>query len=134
MTLTVKLDGNWNSFQLASNAPPLNVTDSAIAPSARTRAKGKMSTDYYFVCSRAFLVPCSGNVESHDTELRDTLLPRRVCCARLCAIPVQLLEASEHAQEDILRLVNKLTSSIRTFRLLLAVARKLTTTFKNCYG
>ena len=35
MTLTIKLDGNWNSFQLANSAPPLSVTDSAIAPSAR---------------------------------------------------------------------------------------------------
>ena len=35
MTLTIELDGNWNSFQLANSAPPLSVTDSAIAPSAR---------------------------------------------------------------------------------------------------
>ena len=37
MTLTIKLDGNWSSFQLANSAPPLSVTDSAIAPSARMR-------------------------------------------------------------------------------------------------
>ena len=36
MTLTIKLDGNWSSFQLANSAPPLSVTDSAIAPSARS--------------------------------------------------------------------------------------------------
>ena len=35
MTLTIKLDGNWSSFQLANSASPLSVTDSAIAPSAR---------------------------------------------------------------------------------------------------
>ena len=35
MTLTVKLDRNWSSFQLANSAPPLSVTGSAIAPSAR---------------------------------------------------------------------------------------------------
>ena len=35
VTLTIKLDGNWSSFQLANSAPPLSVTDSAIAPSAR---------------------------------------------------------------------------------------------------
>ena len=34
MTLTIKLDGNWISFQLANSASPLSVTDSAIAPSA----------------------------------------------------------------------------------------------------
>ena len=66
------------------------------------RAKKKMNTVSYFVCSCAFFSPCSGNVESHHTEFRDTLLPGRVCCARLCAMPVQLLEASEQAQEDIL--------------------------------
>ena len=37
MTLTIKLDGNWSSFQLANSAPPLSVTDSAIAPSARMK-------------------------------------------------------------------------------------------------
>ena len=35
MTLTIKLDGNWSSFQLANSTPPLSVTGSAIAPSAR---------------------------------------------------------------------------------------------------
>ena len=35
MTLTIKLDRNWNSFQLANSAPPLSVTDSVIDPSAR---------------------------------------------------------------------------------------------------
>ena len=42
MTLTIKLDGNWSSFQLANSTPPLCVTDSAIAPSARmTTAPGQ---------------------------------------------------------------------------------------------
>ena len=39
MTLTVKLDRNWSSFQLANSAPPLSVTDSAIAPSARMHVR-----------------------------------------------------------------------------------------------
>ena len=42
MTLTVKLDGNWSSFQLANSAPPLSVTDSAIAPSARIQQHGRL--------------------------------------------------------------------------------------------
>ena len=42
MTLTIKLDGNLSSFQLANSAPPLSVTESAIAPSAR------MLLGYYF--------------------------------------------------------------------------------------
>ena len=40
MTLTIKRDGNWSSFQLANSALPLSVTSSAIAPSARMLAKG----------------------------------------------------------------------------------------------
>ena len=44
MTLTIKLDRNWNSFQLANSAPPLSVTDSAIAPSARIKACTDRST------------------------------------------------------------------------------------------
>ena len=40
VTLTIKLDGNWSSFQLANSAPPLSVTDSAIAPSARINLHG----------------------------------------------------------------------------------------------
>ena len=35
MTLTIKLDRNWNTFQLANCASPLGVTDNAIAHSAR---------------------------------------------------------------------------------------------------
>ena len=42
MTLTIKLDRNWSSFQLANSAPPLSVTDSAIAPSARMSTRGNM--------------------------------------------------------------------------------------------
>ena len=45
MTLTIKLDGNWSSFQLANNTPPLSVTGSVIAPSARMqRACGSSAT------------------------------------------------------------------------------------------
>ena len=35
MTLTIRLDRTWNSFKLATSAPPLSVTDSAMPPSAR---------------------------------------------------------------------------------------------------
>ena len=45
MTLTIKLDRNWNSFQLANSAPPLSVTDSAIAPSARMLPSRGAPTD-----------------------------------------------------------------------------------------
>ena len=34
ITLTIRLDRTWNSFELATSAPPLSVADSAIAPSA----------------------------------------------------------------------------------------------------
>ena len=42
MTLTIKLDGNWSSFQLANNTPPLSVTGSVIAPSARMTARDQL--------------------------------------------------------------------------------------------
>ena len=35
--LTIKLDGNWSSFQLANSTPPQSVIDNAIAPPARIR-------------------------------------------------------------------------------------------------
>ena len=44
MTLTIKLDGNWSSFQLANNTPPLSVTGSVIAPSARMSPGGAQKT------------------------------------------------------------------------------------------
>ena len=40
MTLTIKLDRNWSSFLHANSAPPLSVTGSAIAPSARMLGGG----------------------------------------------------------------------------------------------
>ena len=102
--------------QLANSAPPLSVTDSAIAPSTSMRAKKKMRTVYSCVCSRAFFVPCSGTVESHHTELRNTLIPRRMCCARLCAMPAQHLEDSEQAQRDILPSKNWCEKQVSTWR------------------
>ena len=37
--LTIRLDRNWSSFQLANSTPPLSVTGSALAPSARMAFK-----------------------------------------------------------------------------------------------
>ena len=45
MTLTIKLDGNWSSFQLANNTPPLSVTGSVIAPSARMTERDQLVLD-----------------------------------------------------------------------------------------
>ena len=42
MTLTIKLDRNWSSFQLANNTPPLSVTGSVIAPSARMSRRERL--------------------------------------------------------------------------------------------
>jgi len=41
MTSTIKLDKHWVRFQLAHSAPPLSVTESAIAPSARIPVNGE---------------------------------------------------------------------------------------------
>ncbi len=52
MTLTIKLDGNWSSFQLANNTPPLSVTGSVIAPSARMLSLNAF--DAHMVSTRAW--------------------------------------------------------------------------------
>ena len=56
MTLTIKLDRNWSSFQLANSAPPLSVTDSAIAPSARIRPYSSRKAHAFFRHSREQLL------------------------------------------------------------------------------
>ena len=47
MTLTIKLDGNWSSFQLANSAPPPSVTESAIALSARLPEAGSSGKSFF---------------------------------------------------------------------------------------
>jgi len=55
MTLTIKLDGNWSSFQLANSAPPLSVTDSAIAPSARMYSRCNYENKINLVTNKSCL-------------------------------------------------------------------------------
>ena len=58
MTLTIKLDGNWSSFQLANSAPPLSVTGSAIAPSARILSQheiARMAFAYTNVAASSYI-------------------------------------------------------------------------------
>ena len=67
----IKLDRNWSSFQLANSAPPLSVTGSAIAPSARMQKKEAAFTaleQRYQTCCLG-TVPCAecGN-RSRDHE------------------------------------------------------------------
>ena len=50
MTLTIKLDRNWSSFQLANSTPPLSVTGSAIAPSARILDRVSLLTLHHATC------------------------------------------------------------------------------------
>ena len=57
MTLTIKLDGNWSSFQLANSAPPLSVTGSAIAPSARMGTLSRL-------CGSPAPAPTSQSIEA----------------------------------------------------------------------
>ena len=52
MTLTIKRDGNWSSFQLANSALPLSVTSSAIAPSARMDRKERRRNLLSFRCAQ----------------------------------------------------------------------------------
>ena len=56
MTLTIKLDGNWSSFQLANNTPPLSVTGSVIAPSARMLLADTLIIPAIAACARQYLI------------------------------------------------------------------------------
>ena len=62
MTLTIKLDRNWSSFQLANSTPPLSVTDSTIAPSARMRA-----FEYLILCWQNSVYKCCLIAHTHTT-------------------------------------------------------------------
>ena len=62
MTLTAKLDGNWNSFQLANNTPPLGVTGSVIAPSARMPSEESKAL-FPRTCLKQLLPMCAPNWE-----------------------------------------------------------------------
>ena len=61
MALTIKLVRNWRSFQLANSAPPLSVTDSAIAPSARMLCLAFVFFDWVGSAAAACFVACVGS-------------------------------------------------------------------------
>jgi hypothetical protein len=72
MTLTIKLDGNWSSFQLANNTPPLSVTGSVIAPSARMSAREALERyEQSMQSSQCFLL--SAPASPSKRPLRETL-------------------------------------------------------------
>ena len=75
MNLTIKLDGNWNSFQPANGAPPLSVTDSAIAPSARILSDALIQRSLHHQ-SATQLVPCQCNTRGSVSKLKGAP-PRR---------------------------------------------------------
>ena len=100
MTLTIKLDRNWSSFQLANSAPPLSVTDSAIAPSARMQhpISAWCSTELLLVNRQSMLrvVVCLKVFWSALGSFSlNTMLPLRVRCPWLCAMPVQRMRVPE---------------------------------------
>jgi len=97
MTLTIKLDGNWNSFQLANSAPPLSVTDSAIAPSARM-VRNELSWDLKKEYQQNMSIESC--LPEDNVLWILILLPQRVCCRQECAGLAQHVKASEQAQED----------------------------------
>ena len=71
MTLTIKLDGNWSSFQLANNTPPLSVTGSVIAPSARMdRASSQATPRPANVFEQMFLQQRSQRTHPYTETLR----------------------------------------------------------------
>ncbi len=95
MTLTIKLDRNWSSFQLANSAPPLSVTDSAIAPSARMAVPRRQPW-----CAS----PCLPGACSAASRTASTLLGL-LRAGRLKALPRRATVAADnqHAQLPPLR-------------------------------
>ena len=82
MTLTIKRDGNWSSFQLANSALPLSVTSSAIAPSARmgsTQARRRASSCHFASrCSARCVKRAGVQPAGSDTAMALCLWPIRV--------------------------------------------------------
>ena len=129
MTLTIKLDRNWSSFQLANSAPPLSVTDSAIAPSARmdrlalTLQSGASQVAHdCCLCARASE---TASVRTNEIAFCDRLrestraiqmLPQRVCCPRLCAMPVQHARVLEQARSNISPSKNTCDKQVSSWR------------------
>ena len=70
MTLTIKLDRTWNSFTFANSAPPLSVTDSATAPSARMPVNCEARLHVY---AQLLIVP-KPYMESHLLGVHDVEL------------------------------------------------------------
>ena len=120
MTLTIKLDRNWSSFQLANSAPPLSVTDSAIAPSARmhrramTSDPGALQLPHGCLNKSASLTKGS-NVSKSQTRTAQ-MLPQRVCCPRRCAMPVQHVRVPEQARSNISPSKNTCDKQVSSWR------------------
>ena len=109
MSLTIKLDGNWSSFQVANSAPPLSVTDSAIAPFRKdtmpccvqimfvvqTSVTNMRYWCFEMIASRTLKVWHIG--VSTQPMWENLCYPRRVCRTRQCAMPVQHVEVLEQA-------------------------------------
>ncbi len=72
MTLTIKLDRNWSSFQLANSAPPLSVTDGAIAPSARLAGTAHATNALTCVCEKRVVHGQQGVPGKRRTQRRAT--------------------------------------------------------------
>ena len=65
MPLTIKPDGSWSHFQLANSAPPLSVTESAIAPSARILFRWREG-GWHPDCRRTDIHPCIQSYRQTD--------------------------------------------------------------------
>ena len=105
MTLTIKLDRNWSSFQLANSAPPLSVTDSAIAPSARMdRFALRLLSCSWQVAPRCLETRSRqrdarrSDDATNQGSRKTSKVTQRVCCPRRRAMPVQHARVLEQAR------------------------------------
>ena len=82
MTLTIKLDRNWSSFQLANSAPPLSVTDSVIAPFRKDDAMVYQFPGLEEYCALAVTISRTGqayNSANVFLQQTDRLEPQNKC-------------------------------------------------------
>ena len=127
MTLTIKLDGNWSSFQLANNTPPLSVTGSVIAPSARMPENQaawaqslKLKYSVAFLRFKQHFRIASCNIKDiprlHSRHSFCFYITQRVSCNWQCARSVQHARTPEQAYEATSPKTNKCDKQISSWR------------------
>ena len=93
MTLTIKLDRNWSSFQLANSTPPQSVIDNAIAPPARIPILPGAKIYSYLPTATTALYCCF--LISVGDRANASRRRQKLCCGQTPEEPPKALQTSE---------------------------------------